>query len=146
MPTATQEKPSRTKLKRFRLLRGGHLDPDAMLIDEHGDPKPILIEIAGKKRPNPEINEGRGFEPGDVIETDKSLAVLFNSPGQKKFEEVGSDGVTVKPKAAINVSKFLNRMSIPQLKAFAEDEEPEIDLTGAVQKVDIVNRIVNAMG
>jgi len=138
--TATKEKPTKTK-RRFRLKRGGHVDPNASLIDSSGNTIKMGVRIEGRLQPNKKINGGRGFEPGDAIETEKDLVAMF---GKEKFEEIDSQGVTVKPKHAINPRKFLDHMGIDDLRSLAESEE--IDVSGLDKESEIKQRIVNVMG
>lgn len=155
MVTATQEKP-KTKTRRFRLLRGGHVDKNAFLVDKDGKKIPCCIEAKGEDGEvlynlNPEVNEGRGFEGckynhlgkrvsnGDVIETTVDLVAMF---GRNKFAPVGNEGVTEQLVKHFDSTKDLEKMDVPALRQTALEEE--IDLTGLKTKPDIVQRIVNA--
>ena len=76
-----------------------------------------------------------------IIESDRDLCGLFNSPGfPKKFEEVGAND-TPQISGEVN-QKLLQRMTIVQLREHAEAEE--IDLGDAKSKVEIIESIILA--
>lgn len=154
--TPTLEKPKKTVLRRFRLLRGGHQDFRSSLITSEGERIPAGIKEKGeggieKFRPNPKINEGRGYEGrkfdkkgrlkshGDVIETDKDLVAMF---GPVKFASVDNDGVTEAPISYFDSTPDLQKLTSEALREVAEEEE--IDISGLRSDKSIIERIVNS--
>lgn len=92
----------------------------------------------------------RMFKPGEVVESEKDLAKLFNRPGSVKFERLpdppqaqisqSQETVAVQRKPDVD----LEAMTVRDLRELAEQEE--IDLSGATTKEQIVKALRQAMG
>lgn len=156
--TATKEQPmANVKVRRFRLLSGGHYDQHAYLVQPDGAVVPSTRKVAlkdedgrlnGRFKFEKLINDGRGFEIGDILQLDvdendpDKSDLVKKFPG--KFEETSEGARPLdNEKLATANDMLLERMTIPALQKLAEDEE--IDLDGAELKADIIKVIQSAM-
>lgn len=99
-------------MPRWKLVTGVHSDQDAILIQAK--------EIPGAER-------GPGlFYAGDVFDSDKDLS-HFNIPGSVRFEKLADD------------PDDLDRLTMPQLKTLAGEEE--IEVPSNLRKPDLIKAI-----
>lgn len=143
--TAATDTPTPTK-KRYRLLVGSHEEPHPTetltRYDANGNPvrypKPVTYQA-----PPPRANAPLEHYP--VIETTNDL-LRFNPLDRSmppKFELL-HDAPPPKTKTVfVDVSKF-DKMTVPELVQWAEDNEIEVDPKAA--KADLVKTIKTAMG
>lgn len=143
----SETKPKTKRLRRYKLVTGGHTDKKGFFINAKGDKIPLQVKTShpDSKNPryvsNPLVNGGRGLEPGDVYETDRDLIAMY---GIGRFEEVGNDGVTIVPTTPVSARQFLDMMTAEQVVAYAATEE--IDIEDLKKRTDIIDRIVQSKG
>ena len=103
---------------KFRLLAGCHMD-------------------TGPSGPN------HIYSPGEVIETDKDLAGLFNRRDSHKFERVNHDQEVLPTDGVRSHLARLDSLSEPELRAMAEAED--IDLKGCKGREEALAKIKRSL-
>jgi len=128
----------------FRLIAGSHvgMGPKGCQCDRCQFDRDAIKQGVPPK--------GHIYERGDIIESKSDLCLHFNAPRAIKFERVDPSGRPVHDAApnvqpAVNPSSRLadqdnlDNMTVEELRAFAAEEE--IDLDNAVRKQDIIQAI-----
>ena len=135
MPATKEEKTTR----RFQVLRGRHVHGYVRVDPDTGEHTPVSKE---EKEANPAGVKPaayyKGGPLGDIVETDRNL-LRFNKPGSTKFKLL-APGESPVP----TVNDGLEEMSVPDLRAYAEDLELELP-SDVKRKGDIIQEIRSAM-
>ena len=132
MSTATAEKP---KTRKFRLLRGGHSASHWEKATKADAGNERLVEKTDPFTQEKSLHKlvTTRYEVGDTVEYDGDLVEKF---GPNKFEEITNSNANVMNE------KLLSRMTVAQLKEYAEAEE--IDIEGISAKADLVSVIAQS--
>lgn len=90
-----------------------------------------------------DLGTGKTYKRGDVVHSEKELDKQF---GPRKFQRLDTATHFTPVEEEIVEDNFsdLKKMSLAELKKFAEDEE--IDLDSATRKSDVLAAICKAMG